>query len=159
MTLNVHNFLHLKDLVLRAGPLHKVWLFPFENLGGVLKGYLHGSNNGFEAMIEMFLISTSIPQIEAYLPLNCMHLSMIYFSYSQSVPKALAECLSHMDYKFDEKLDSGLHIKGKSMIIQKHSCSEEVQSVIPDGVTIYSCSRILLNGIMFHSLQVSIVLF
>ena len=45
MTCNIHMLLHLPDDVKKFGPLWAISCFPFENLNGILKSYVHGSNN------------------------------------------------------------------------------------------------------------------
>lgn len=43
LTCNLHLLLHLSDDVRKFGPLWTMSCFPFENLNGVLKSYIHGS--------------------------------------------------------------------------------------------------------------------
>ena len=43
MTINIHNLLHLPDIVKRLGPLWAHSCFPFENANGELLKLFHGS--------------------------------------------------------------------------------------------------------------------
>ena len=43
LTCNLHLLLHLPDNIKKFGPLWAVSCFPFENLNGILKSFVHGS--------------------------------------------------------------------------------------------------------------------
>ena len=45
MTCNIHSILHLVEVVRHFGPLFVTSCSPFENLNGILKGFVHGSKN------------------------------------------------------------------------------------------------------------------
>jgi hypothetical protein len=146
---------------LRSGPLKANWLFPFENLGGVIKDYLHGTSNGFESMMEIFLLTCSMPEIESFLPATRM-LPLDSSSRSLfSVPEAVEDCLDKMNYKFAEPRGNGYFPEGKSHIRTKNSLPLCVQELVPDNATINYCTRLTANGIFFHSKEVCqfIVLF
>lgn len=45
MTCNLHLIRHLPDDVRKFGPIYFLSCYPFENLNGILKGYVHGSRH------------------------------------------------------------------------------------------------------------------
>ncbi|KAK3928285.1 Metalloreductase STEAP2 [Frankliniella fusca] len=137
MSSNIHLLRHLAASVRQTGNLFVSSCFIFEDLNGKLANLTHGTRHATMQIFSNFSVLTQLP----------LHISKL----TSNDAKVYCESLSnpHINFGSCERISSGTYVVGNFDIT--HSCSEYLEHIFPDPLSIRTFSRLYKEKQLFVS--------
>lgn len=141
MTCNIHQLLHLSEMVHDMGPLWAYSCFPFENANGNLLKLFNGTQSVDFQIVEAVNLTQNLPYLQTK------------FLTSESAESKLYESMTRVVKRKDTYLYNNIYIVGRVGKLPLNAAEMEAVSQFLKHVPVHyqSFNRLQIGGEIFHS--------